>query len=485
MSYAYDLAIIGSGPAGFSCAVEAARLGRRVLLIEASAERLGGYWVNTGTVPSKAMREAALIIGRFHAMFGDEKGRKPYERFRMEDLLRYKERIMQTRTRKLQQDIADHRIEMIRGYGSLVNDHMVEVVDPNGDHHRISARNILLATGSRPTPPRNFSVDHPNVLSYESVLDLTHIPRRLVVVGSSVNAFEFATIFGLLGTRVSLLVDSPQLLPFLEEEVRGVLETILDRGNVQVRKGVRIRHIRKNPLRNCTEVGFSLAEESGEPLRILEVDHVLYGGGYVPNTDRLNLESVNLHTDEDGFIPVNGHGQTSLESVYAAGDLVGTHNRAAVSFIQGRLAAAHMFAPRESESSGETHIPYGIYSVPEIAGIGLTQAEAERLGFDVVVGTAPYAKVTQADISRNEDGLLKLVVERESLKLLGAHCVGEQATDLVHLAQLLMSMGGDIRYFTDNILNYPTFSEAYQIAASDVLNRIAEAVGDSAVADAD
>ena len=479
MSNEYDLAIIGSGPAGYSGAVEAARLGKHVLLIEASAERIGGYWVNTGTVPSKAMREAAMIIGRFHGMFGDEKGRKPYERFRMEDLLRYKNRILEARTRKLQQDITDHRIDMLRGTGTLVNENMVEVVDPNGDHRRITADHILLATGSRPSSPRNFSVDHQNILNYESVLDLTHIPRRLVVVGSGVNAFEYATIFGLLGTRVSLLVDAPELLPFLDEDVRSVLESILDRGNVQVRKGARIRHIRNNPLRNCTEVGFSLAEEGGEPLRILEVDHVLYGGGYVPNTDKLNLEAVNLRTDEDGYIPVNPFGQTSLESVYAAGDVVGSMNRASVSFIQGRLAATHMFAAAEKESAGETHIPYGIYSIPEIAGIGLTQAEAERLGFDVVTGSAPYSRVTQADISRSEDGLLKLVVERDSLKLLGAHCVGEQAAELVHLAQSLMTLGGDVRYFLRNILNYPTYGEAYQIAAIDVMDRIGETAGDS------
>ena len=471
MSFEYDLAIIGSGPAGYSCAIQSASYQKKVVLIEANAQQLGGTWVNTGTLPSKALREAAKAVQRYHSLLGADKKLKPFTQFQMSDLFKYKQQVLDSKNQKLKENLTRKHVEMVRGIGSFIDDHTLQVTDPEGKTRTLTAANILIATGSRPTTPTTFEVDHVNILDYDSLLTSTHIPRRMVVVGNSINAFEYATIFVTLGTRVTLLNESDELLPFLDQDIRTQLLAILEKQSIQVFNGTTIDRIQKNQLRNCTEVGFR-CNTSADELRIFEVDQVLYAGGYVPNTDTLNLQAIHLHPDEQGFIAVNEEMKTSIEHIYAAGDVVGYPSLASISFVQGRLAASTMFDSSFIEEGSDTYIPFGIYSVPEIAGIGLSEEEAKRLGFQVETGIASFQQVTQAEYSRNEEGLLKLIFDKTSLQILGVFILGEQAADLIHLGQAVMSMNGDIRYFVQNILNYPTFSEAYQIAALDGLAKI-------------
>ncbi len=471
MSFDYDIAILGSGPAGYSCAIQSASYQKKILLIEANAQQLGGTWVNTGTLPSKALREAAKAAMRYNALFPTDSPKKPYSRVDKRELLHYKNEVLDSKNQKLKDNLHRKNVEMVRGVGSFIDEHTLEITDPDGKKKRITAANILIATGSRPTDPTTFTIDHVNVLDYSSLLKSSHIPRRMIVVGSSINAFEYATIFATLGTRVTLLNESDELLPFLDQDVRAELLTILEKQSIQIFNGVQIDKIEKNQLRNCTEVGFR-SKTATEQLRIFEVDQVLYAGGYLPNTDTLNLKAIHIHPDEHGFIQVNDEMRTSVSHIFAAGDVVGYPSLASISFVQGRLAASSMFDSALLDEPGDAHIPFGIYSVPEIAGIGLSEEGARRLGFQVEIGLASFSQVTQAEYSRTEEGLLKLIFDKTSLQLLGIYIVGEQAADLIHLGQAVMALNGDIRYFVKNILNYPTFSEAYQIAALDGLAKV-------------
>lgn len=474
MKFDYDVIILGSGPAGFSCAMQSSKFDKKVLIVESNPDHLGGTWINTGTVPSKSMREAARLIQRFHSQFGDERGRKPYEKFRMEDILQYKQSILETKNQKVKDDLIKNEVETARGWGRFLDDHTVEVATQYGSTTTYTAERILISTGSSPSNPENFEIDHKDVLDYQSVLDLTHIPRRLVIVGSGIIAFEYATMFAALGTRVSVLSDKDEMLPFLDKEILGHLKQIIKKKNIQLFPSCKIQRVEANKLRTCNEVAFTSSEgNSNGRLQVLETDHVLYVGGYKPNTENIGLDKAGVKMDKYGYIDVNENFKTNSDSVYAAGDVIGFPALASASFVQGRLAACDMFGiPSANVSSS---IPYGIYSIPEISGIGLTEEDAKKQDIDYTVGRAYYKHLTQADISHIDEGMLKLVFRTEDLKLLGVHIIGDGAPDLIHLGQSVMYFDGDIRYFIRNVLNYPSYGEAYRIAAFNGVNRVYKA----------
>ena len=471
MAFDYDVIIVGSGPAGFSCAMQSTKFDKKVLIVEADKDNLGGTWLNKGTVPSKALREAANLIQKFHSQFGDEKGRKPFERFRMEDLMHYKKSILDNKNRKVKNDLIKNEVDTARGIGVVVDDHTVEVKNQLGETIRYTTENILIASGSSPLISSNFTIDDSSILDYDSVLDLTHIPRRLVIVGSGIIAFEYATIFTALGTRITILSDTDDLLPFLDREIKDELIKILKKKNIQIYKEATVKKVESNDLRTCMEVAFSQA--GSDRLHVAETDHVLYIGGKKPNTENLWDGSVKIKTDKNGYISVNKSYQTDTPNIYAAGDVIGDPSSAAASFVQGRLAACTMF--EMAKESPIVDVPYGIYSIPEISGIGLTEMKARELGMDVTVGRAYYENVTQADIKHETDGLLKLVFKTDDLKLVGVHIIGNHATDLIHLGQSVMAHGTTIKYFIENVLNYPTYAEAYRIAAFNGVNRVYKA----------
>lgn len=466
-----DLLILGSGPAGYSCAVQAAKMNQKVVVVESQRDELGGTWIHTGTVPSKALKEAAKTIYKFHTQFGDEKGRKPFERFHMEDLIQYKTSILASKGQKIMEDLQGYDVQIVRGHGTLVDAHTVKVTHADGGASQIKATHILLATGSRQPLPETFELNGSTVLDIRALLTLTHIPRRLTIVGNTVNAYEFATIFASLGTHVSIICGKPELLSFLDRRIKKEMMKVLDHLDIRLFTNASIDHITKNPLRTCTQVGFT-SDPDPSRLQIIETDLVLHAGSTLPNTEGLGLENVGVNVDEKGAILVNEGYQTDEPSIYAAGDVIGTTSFASASFVQGYLAACHMQGDDAFNAEQNQLVPYGIYSIPEIAGVGLTEEEAVARGFDVAVGRAKYKKVTQADVSRTELGVLKLVFEKKSHKLLGVHILGEYATDLIHTGQSVMGNGATIDYFTQSVMNYPTFSEAYRLAAFHGLNRL-------------
>lgn len=473
MKYDYDVIIIGSGPAGFSCAMQSTKFGKKVLIVEASEENLGGSWINKGTVPSKALRAAAKLIQSFHSQFGDERGRKPFERFRMEDIMDYKRSILENKNKKVKDDIVKNEVDTANGWGKIIDANTVEVFKQGEDTKTYTGKNILVSTGSRPSAPQNVNIDKSKVLDYASILDITHIPRRLVIVGSGIIAFEYATIFAALGTRVTILSDLSEILPFLDHEIKNSMFKSIQKKNIQIYNNISIEDISSNDLRTCEEVLFKTKENNR--LQVVETDHVLYIGGKIPNTDNLGLEELGIERDNAGYMKVDGKYRTNVPNIYAAGDVIGYPALASASFLQGRLASCEMFGGKTIAEMSDTSMPYGIYSIPEISGIGLTEEQAEELNIDVTVGRAYYSNLTRADLNHETDGILKLVFRTDNLKLLGVHIFGEQATDMIHLGQSIMAQNGNIKYFIERVLNYPTYTEAYKIAAFNGLNRVHKA----------
>lgn len=473
MKYDYDVIIIGSGPAGFSCAMQSTKFGKNVLMVEASTENLGGSWLQKGTVPSKALRAAARLIQSFHSQFGDERGRKPFEIFRMEDIMDYKKPILEGKNKKVKDDIIKNEVETVRGWGKITGKNSVEVIDNLNQKKEYTAEFILISTGSSPAEPKNFTIDHEGILDYSSILELTHIPRRLVIIGGGIISIEFATIFSALGTRVTILNEQNEVLPFLDGEIKKALLTSIRKKNIQIVSNASIEKISKNDLRTCDEVAYKTTAE--DRLQVVETDHVLYIGGKKPNTTNLGLENLRVDLDKYGFINVDKRFKSSVPSIYAAGDVIGEPSLASASFLQGRLASVDMFGSSVNAIMGDQDLPYGIYSIPEIAGIGLTEEQAADLGIDFSVGRAYYNNITRADLTHDTEGLLKLVFRTDNLKLIGVHIFGEHAADLIHLGQSIMAHNGNIKYFIERMLNYPTYSEAYKIAAFNGLNRVHQA----------
>ncbi|MEO1021945.1 MAG: Si-specific NAD(P)(+) transhydrogenase [Bacteroidota bacterium] len=474
MTYDYDVIILGSGPAGFSCAMQASKFDKKAVLVEGNEHHLGGTWINRGTVPSKALGETARIIQRFQRQFNEDQTIKPHQKYKMADLLSYRKQILDSKNDKVRNDIEKNEVDIQPGRGRIVGEHEVEVTRENGEKNTITGSHILIATGSSAIPPTHITVEGATLLDYSSVLDLTHIPHRLVVIGSGVNALEFGTTFAALGTRVTMLCEKDDFLPFLDHEIKEQLDAVLQQFDIDLVISADQVEILENTLRNRTMIKYRV-RNSKEPERthVVETEHVLYLGPKAPNTGNLGLEHVGLDVDEEGYLDVGDDFQTKVPHIYAAGDVIGFPSLAASSFAQGRLAACSMFGAKTTVQSPD--IPFGIYSIPELSHIGLTEQEARNLGMDVTVGRAYYKNITQGDITNQQNGLLKLVFETKSLKIVGIHIIGERASDLIHFGQAVMQLGGDIRFFVDHVMNYPTFSEAYKIAAFNGINRVHKA----------
>lgn len=472
MSRDYDVIILGSGPAGFSCAMQSSKFDKKTLVVESHDKYLGGTWINTGTVPSKALREAAKTILEFNNQFDDADSKKPFERFQMADLLKYKDDILELENSQAKNDLIKNKVDVARGFGRLTDKHTVEVETPLGETQTYTTDHILISTGSSPRGPKNFKVDHNKVLDYKSILKLTHIPRRLAIVGAGVNAMEYATTFAALGTRVSILSGRSDYLTFLDPEIKEHFTKALTQKGITIHTDVDVETVEFNPLRTNTEVRFR-SKVGNSRLQVIETEHVLFLGGRNPNTKDIGLEKVGIKADKRGFINANESYRTNIENIYAAGDVIGFPRLASVSFTQGRLAACNMFGIPASDIPEQ--IPYGIYTMPEISSIGISEQMAKEQGVDITVGRAYFKNISKSRMTNHDEGLLKLIIDTESLKLLGVHIVGDQATNLIHLGQAVMALEGDVRYFIQHVMNYPTLGEAYKIAAFNGMNKVYKA----------
>ncbi|HEX2051294.1 MAG TPA: Si-specific NAD(P)(+) transhydrogenase, partial [Actinomycetota bacterium] len=461
MTESYDLVVVGSGPAGEKGAARAAYFGARVAVVE-RAERPGGAAVRNAGIPTKTLRETALYVtgGRKRDVYGVSVGLDRDAAF-----AKLRERtaaVVDTMGDLVTANLARHGITLVRGDARLAPGRVVVVATPDGDVRELAARAVLLAPGSRPARPRGFPFDDPCVHDSETLLELERPPERLVVVGAGAIACEYASIFGALGVRTSLVARHSPLVPFLDREISELLahalvaagvDVVLDAGDVAVerRAGELVVGLEHADARAC--------------------DAVLVAVGRAGNVEGLGLADAGVDVDARGRIVVDGDFRTTAEGVYAAGDVVGAPQLASVSMEQGRTAVAHALSLPAIVGAGAI-APYGVYSIPEAAMAGATEQQARADGIDYEVGRAPFARNARANIAGLTDGIVKLVFRRDDLRLLGVHALGDDASELVHVGQTVMQHGGTVEHFVHATYNVPTRTEAYKYAAYDGLARV-------------
>ncbi len=457
----YDILIIGSGPAGQQAAWQAARMGKRAAIIERKP-KIGGAGLQTGTIPSKAMREVAYLVSR-SGFGGMRQALAPDNRRHhglLADAVQRKEVVIAQQESVIMQRLLRSGVALIPGEASFFDAHNLQVADSAGNKQLISAEVIVLATGSRPRRPPNIPFDKRMVLDSTSILNLRHLPESLLVVGGGVIACEFVSIFAALGVNVCVVDSHEQLLTYLSEDVVGVLADSFLRMGVTFHMKERVAEIRHDGNGVITML------ESGKQFR---TDAVLYAQGREPNSEKLRVSNAGINA-KDGWIDVNRHFQTSLPHIFAVGDLIGRPALASTGMEQGRAAVLYAFGGKRHVTAENQ--PMAVYTIPEISYVGMTEKEAQLENVPYLVGRALFKDSARGQIIGDGQGLLKLVVNRQNEKLLGVHIVGEQASELIHIGQLVMNLDGSLRDLITNVFNYPTLAECYKLAALDCLHQL-------------
>jgi NAD(P) transhydrogenase len=457
----FDMVVIGSGPAGEKAAAQAAYFGRRVAVVERSASP-GGAVVRNAEIPSKTLRETALYITGFRRREVYGLGLTLDPEATVAQLRARTAQVIETMTDAVRRNLERHAIELVRGVARLGSDRTVHVTLDGGQERVLRGKVVLIATGSRPFRPANVPFDDPDVHDSETVLDIDRPFTSLVVVGGGAVGCEYASIFTALGVEVTLVDSGERLLSFLDAEISQLLaEAFSHMGMRLVLGGGKATLERGDGGMTCTLAG-------GDEIR---ADKVLFASGRVGNTEGLGLDEAGVRVDGRNRIVVDERFQTTVESIYAAGDVIGPPALASVSMEQGRVAACYAMEIPFKETV-DPMPPFGVYSVPEAAMVGLTEEDAVAQGIDYEVGRGWFAGNTRATIAGATDGLVKLVFRREDRKLLGVHVLGDHATELVHQGQAALNYGGTIDYFIHSTFNVPTESEAYKYAAYDGLQRL-------------
>ena len=463
--YDYELLVIGSGPAGQRAAIQAAKLGRRVALVERTTV-VGGVCINTGTIPSKSMREAALYLSGYRErdFYGSSYSVK--ENVTIEDLLFRADHVMRNEIDVTRHQLLRNGVEIQHAEASFVDPHTVRLDEVDGNHRKdVTAQYVVIATGTTATKDDHIPIDGKQVFLSDDIMHLDRIPRTLAVVGAGVIGVEYACIFAALGVRVTLIDKAPRLLPFVDSELVEALAYHMRKSRVTLRLNEEVDGIEPPNGNNGDRVKIKLA--SGKEIT---TEKALYSIGRTGGTDKLNLPLAGLKADDRGRLKVNQYYQTDTPHIYAAGDVIGFPSLAATSMKQGRLAACHAFGIEEA--SMPELFPFGIYTIPEISMVGQNEQDLTELGIPYEVGKAQYREIARGQILGDSTGLLKLIFHLETRRLLGVHIIGEGATELVHIGQAVMAYAGKIDYFVDTVFNYPTLAECYKTAAFDGINRL-------------
>ncbi|RAV13176.1 Si-specific NAD(P)(+) transhydrogenase [Mycolicibacterium sp. GF69] len=460
-SMEYDLVVIGSGPGGQKAAIAAAKLGKTVAVIE-RGRMLGGVCVNTGTIPSKTLREAVVYLTGMsqRELYGTSYRVK--EKITPADLLARTSHVIGKEQDVVRSQLMRNRIDLIQGHGRFIDPHTLLVEEPaRGERTTVSGDYVLIATGTKPARPAGVEFDEDRVLDSDGILDLKSLPTTMVVVGAGVIGIEYASMFAALGTKVTVVEKRDTMLDFCDREVVEALKFHLRDLAVTFRMGEEVTAVDVGSAGTVTTLA------SGKQI---PAETVMYSAGRQGWTEHLDLASAGLQADERGRIAVDSNFQTRVDHIYAVGDVIGFPALAATSMDQGRLAAYHAFG---EPAKGMTDLqPIGIYSIPEVSYVGATEVELTRNAIPYEVGVSRYRELARGQIAGDSYGMLKLLVSTDDLKLLGVHIFGTSATEMVHIGQAIMGCGGTIEYLVDAVFNYPTFSEAYKVAALDVMNKL-------------
>jgi NAD(P) transhydrogenase len=473
--YDYDLLVIGSGPAGQRAAIQAAKLEKRVAVIEKKTV-VGGVSVNTGTIPSKTFREAVLDLSGFRERTFYGASYTVKQNITIEDLLQRTEKVIRHEIDVTRYQMTRNRIELLSATASFVDPHTLRL-DHVGEHGYtlVTADKVVLAVGTTPTMDPHIPFDGKRILTSDDIVRLDRLPRTLVVIGAGVIGCEYASMFAALGVRVTLVDKRPRLLPFVDEEIADSLTYQLRENRVTMRLGEEVSTMEP------------FEDEHGERVRIvlasgktIVAEKALYSIGRTGNTANLNLGAAGLEADDRGRLKVDEHYRTSVPNIYAVGDLIGFPSLASTSMEQGRLAACHAFGVEAK--SFPALFPYGIYTIPEISMVGRNEEELTHDGIPYEIGKARYKEIARGQIIGDVTGLLKLIFSASTRELLGIHIIGEGASELVHIGQAVLAYGGKIDYFVQTVFNYPTLAECYKVAAFDGINRLGIEVNQAAQA---
>jgi NAD(P) transhydrogenase len=463
--YDYDMLVIGSGPAGQRAAIQAAKLNKRVAVVERKTI-LGGVCINTGTIPSKTLREAVMHLSgyREHSLYGASYTVK--QNITMSDLLYRTEHVIQHELDIVRHQLQRNRVELLSAEAGFLDANTIRLKSVDGHGWRdVTAANIVVATGTSATKSDRVPLDGKRIFLSDDLLQIDHLPRTLAVVGAGVIGLEYACIFAALGVRVTIIDKRRRLLPFVDAEIIDSLTYHLNQQRAIMRLGEEVKDIEPITDENGERVRITLA--SGKQI---VTEMALYSIGRTGATKSLGTEAVGLELDERGLIKVNEKFQTKTPNIYAVGDVIGFPSLASTSMEQGRLAACHAFGVKTNHTP--ELFPYGIYTIPEISTVGRNEEELTEQGIPYEVGKAQYREIARGQIIGDQTGLLKLIFHLETHELLGVHIIGEGASELIHIGQAVLAFKGKVEYFINTVFNYPTLAECYKTAAFDGINRL-------------
>jgi NAD(P) transhydrogenase len=484
VTYDYDLVVIGSGPAGEKGAAQAAYFGKRVAIIE-KARAPGGAAVHTGTVPSKTLRETALFLSghRQAELYGIKVSLD--RTFAVPKLMSRKDKVVESEVERIHWNLDRHGVDYLHGTARLIDPNTVEIDTPSGAR-RVTAQFILIATGSVPFNPPEIPFDDPDVDDSDTILKVDRVPDSMAVIGAGVIGCEYASMFAALGVKVTLIEPRNELLSFLDADMSEALRQAMISNGVDVRLETGAGKIERmgdyisvqltyaGPEHIGRGPAFKMEEgKAGEMKGEVAVEKVLFAAGRSGATRGLCLEDAGVKLGKRGYVEVDADYRTSTPSIYAAGDVVGFPALASTSMEQARCAVCHAFGFSYKHTVSEL-LPYGIYTIPEVSCVGLSEEDAIARKINVVVGRALYKHNARGAIIGDMDGMVKLVFCKDTRKLIGAHVIGDRATELVHIGQSMILLGGTVDTLITMVFNYPTLSECYKYAAYDALGRLAK-----------
>jgi NAD(P) transhydrogenase len=464
----FDCIVIGTGPAGQKGAIQAAKLGKRVAIVEKN-QVLGGAQINTGTIPSKALREAALYLtgANQRGLFGSTQQVKKH--ITVADLTAVSQQVIRHEWEVIRNQFERNGVELLWGRAEFEGPNQVRIQSAENSEV-ITADNFLIAVGTKPARPASVPFNERTIFTSDEILCLGAIPKTLIVVGGGVIGVEYACIMATLGVRVTLVEGSNRLLGFLDREISDAFQYFMRQRNITLRLGEKVDHIEEIEFQNGQFHRLVQAQlESGKKLR---AETLLYAVGRQGVCKSLGLDKVGIEFDDRERLKVNEQYQTNVEHVYAAGDVIGFPALASTSMEQGRRAVCYAFGMCDVGNYNTTLFPYGIYSVPEISMVGKTEEQLTSEGIPYESGVANYREIARGKLLGDELGMLKVLIHQDTHKLLGVHAIGTGATELIHIGQAVMALDGDAEFFINNVFNFPTLAECYKVAAYNGLNKL-------------